>query len=58
MRYLIIALLLIFVSCSKSLQNIEIDYFGQNPPGLVPEIFAPGIISTDCTRELNLVFSP
>ena len=32
-------------------------YLGQKPPGMTPEIFAPGIISTD-VRELNSVFSP
>mgnify|MGYP001811726325 CR=1 FL=1 len=32
-------------------------YFGQDPPGLVAEIFAPGIISTD-KSEINSVFSP
>jgi len=24
-------------------------YLGQNPPGMTPEVFAPGIISTDAT---------
>ncbi len=32
-------------------------YLGQTPPGMAPEIFAPGIIST-CFQELNSVFSP
>jgi len=32
-------------------------YFGQTPPGLSPEKFAPGIISTD-EEEQNGVFSP
>ncbi|MCP4896761.1 MAG: hypothetical protein GY906_07255 [bacterium] len=32
-------------------------YLGQKPPGMTPELFAPGIISTDA-RELNAVFSP
>jgi hypothetical protein len=32
-------------------------YLGQNPPGMKPEIFAPGIISTE-KKELNSVFSP
>jgi hypothetical protein len=32
-------------------------YLGQKPPGMTPEIFAPGIISTK-KRELNSVFSP
>jgi len=32
-------------------------YLGQKPPGMTPEIFAPGIIST-ALDELNSVFSP
>ncbi|MEM9056598.1 MAG: exo-alpha-sialidase [Pseudomonadota bacterium] len=31
---------------------------GQDPPGNVPELFAPGLISTEGARELNAVFSP
>ena len=34
------------------------DYLGQEPPGLTPEIFAPGLISLDGERELNAVYSP
>jgi Tol biopolymer transport system component len=33
------------------------DYMGQKPPGMTPELFAPGIVSTD-KRELNSVFTP
>lgn len=32
-------------------------YLGQKPPGLTPEIFAPGIVSTGLD-ELNSIFSP
>ncbi len=32
-------------------------YLGQKPPGMTPEIFAPGIVSTSL-QELNSVFSP
>jgi Tol biopolymer transport system component len=32
-------------------------YLGQKPPGVTPEIFAPGIISTEERYELNSVFS-
>jgi hypothetical protein len=32
-------------------------YFGQEPPGMMAEIFAPGIISTD-RSEINSVFTP
>ncbi|MEM1379216.1 MAG: hypothetical protein AAGH41_01190 [Pseudomonadota bacterium] len=33
-------------------------YLGQEPPGLEPEVFAPGLISLERERELNSVFSP
>jgi len=33
-------------------------YLGQTSPGMTPEIFAPGIISTQEKYELNSVFSP
>jgi hypothetical protein len=33
-------------------------YLGQKPPGMEPEIFAPGIICTEDKYELNSVFSP
>jgi hypothetical protein len=32
-------------------------YLGQKPPGRTPEIFAPGLISTD-RKELNSAFTP
>lgn len=32
-------------------------YLGQKPPGMIPEIFAPGYISTE-KKELNSVFTP
>ena len=33
-------------------------YFGQKPPGLIPEIFAPGIISINGRYEHGISFSP
>lgn len=33
------------------------DWLGQKPPGLVPELFAPGVVSTE-RDEINAVFSP
>jgi hypothetical protein len=37
---------------------IESPYFGQKPPGLIPEIFAPGIISISGRHEMGVSFSP
>lgn len=33
-------------------------YFGQKPPGLIPEVFAPGIVSIDGRGESHISFSP
>ncbi len=33
-------------------------YLGQEPPGMSPEVFAPGLISLPGERELNAVYSP
>ncbi|MCP5107844.1 MAG: hypothetical protein GY950_30935 [bacterium] len=41
----------------KDFPTIKGPYLGQKPPGMVPEVFAPGIISTG-KNELNAVFSP
>ena len=42
---------------SKDFSNLKGPYFGQKPPGMTPEIFAPGFISTE-KAELNSVFTP
>jgi hypothetical protein len=41
----------------KNFSTLKSNYLGQKPPGLTPEVFAPGIISTGLD-ELNSVFSP
>jgi len=33
-------------------------YLGQKPPGMTPEVFAPGIISTDECLEAGCAFTP
>ncbi|MDY8136009.1 hypothetical protein [Aquimarina sp. 2201CG5-10] len=37
---------------------IESPYFGQKPPGLTPEVFAPGIVSVEGRYEFGVSFSP
>lgn len=55
-------LLLISIFVWNWAQNDEFpvlkgDYLGQKPPGITPEIFAPGIVSTN-KSEFNAAFSP
>lgn len=38
--------------------SIKGSYLGQNPPGMKPEIFAPGIISRPDLKEFTSTFSP
>lgn len=47
------------MNCSnrQEIESSPVDYLGQRLPGMIPEIFAPGIVSTD-HDEINAVFSP
>jgi hypothetical protein len=62
---LIVVFAFLFVfSCANDEQGNEKDfpdlkgpYLGQKPPGMTPEVFAPGILSTGM-NEASLVFSP
>jgi Tol biopolymer transport system component len=63
---------MIFLSCDMSTKNqidknnnvgsnfhkVKDPYLGQEPPGTMPEIFAPGIISTEKFNEYGGHFSP
>lgn len=42
---------------TENIKPSKIDYFGQKPPGLTPEVFAPGIISTSELNERDANFS-
>ncbi len=55
----IIFMIFISAGCTKEKKSLsdELFYFGQKLPGKTPELFAPGIISTD-KDEINSVFSP
>jgi hypothetical protein len=44
-------------SFSQTSTGLNGPYLGQKPPGLIPEMFAPGFISTKDGQELNSVFS-
>ena len=51
---------LIFINCSKrdDFTFLKGPYLGQKPPGMKPEIFAPGIVSTEEYKEFGCTFSP
>ncbi len=61
--FFVLVFLLIFSSKMYSQENttdfpvLTGPYLGQKPPGKTPEIFAPGILSTE-VNEFNAVFTP
>ena len=65
-KLLILAIVLSFdtvfaqekIENASSLPLLEDRYFGQKPPGLIPQLFAPGIVSIDGRSEHGISFSP
>jgi len=63
---LILVLPMFFDSCTPKKQESKNKdypttvslYFGQQPPGLIPEVFAPGIVSIHGRNEAGISFSP
>jgi len=59
---LLISLVLVWASCTQPEQNFletENAYFGLTPPGLIPEVFAPNIVSDSTWAEhCQLAVSP
>ena len=57
---LMFSILLVFSNCTKQddFTVLKDSYLGQEPPGMKPEIFAPGIISSSDFHEYCLTFSP
>jgi hypothetical protein len=58
----LLCLVMVLTACSRPPKDAVADaphplYLGQRPPGMVPERFATGLISTDAI-ELNAVFTP
>ena len=52
---------MICVSCAQSEQNFletKDAYFGLTPPGSIPEVFAPGIVSVNGRYEYAVSFTP
>ncbi|UCE22521.1 MAG: PD40 domain-containing protein, partial [Candidatus Aminicenantes bacterium] len=54
-----LSLVIVFSGCVQQddYPVLKGPYLGQKPPGMIPEIFAPGIVST-IMNEAALVFSP
>jgi hypothetical protein len=42
---------------AQNTSNLKGDYLGQKPPGLVPELFAKGVISTEYKEHGSPTFS-
>jgi hypothetical protein len=42
----------------EELQKLTGLYLGQKPPGMIPEIFAPGIVSSSEALEYGMAFTP
>ena len=61
---LIVILIFSFIIVTSSKNNeskihqLKGPYLGQKPPGMKPEVFAPGIVSTKEYREVSITFSP
>ena len=45
-------------NCQDSFPVLKGPFLGQKPPGMKPEIFAPGIVSTSDAVEFSCTFSP
>ncbi len=56
---ILVSLLVISINCGNGNKSSSLKgpYLGQSPPGMVPELFAPGIISTG-HHESAIFFSP
>ncbi len=57
--FLVFSTTVLFLYCSRDETTSEMNdvYLGQNSPGMTPEIFAPGLISTG-KAEQNGIFDP
>jgi Tol biopolymer transport system component len=54
-KWLVVIYLGVIISTAWAVENT---YMGQDPPGLTPKIFAPGLISQDSQYEVSITFSP
>lgn len=49
-------LILLMIGCKPYSEST--DYFGQNPPGSIPVVFAPGTVSVQGRLEHGISFTP
>jgi hypothetical protein len=56
---ILLSIIFVFIGCAQKddFPVLKSSYFGQKPPGMTAEIFAPGIVSTEHS-EFCSVFSP
>ncbi len=62
MKFKILSVIILFILSASSVEqkNTELkgEYLGQKPPTTIPELFAPGIVSTEEGWEAAVSFSP
>jgi hypothetical protein len=53
-------ILMTIINCIKKsdFAVLKAPYLGQKPPGTIPEVFAPGLVSTRDHKEFSCTFSP
>ena len=54
---ILLSIILVF-SCQDDFPVLKGPYLGQKPPGMKPEVFAPGIVSSNDQEHSSLSFSP
>ncbi len=57
---ILLSIIFAFMSCAQKadIPVLKGPYLGQKPPGMTPEIFAPGIVSIEEGKEYKITFSP
>ena len=57
---ILLSIIFAFMSCAQhgDFTILKGPYLGQKPPGMTPEVFAPGIVSIEEGKEYKITFSP
>lgn len=56
--FFVLLVLVIINAQETEFSKLTGPYLGQEPPGMKPEIFAPGIVSTEDCKEFGCTFTP